>query len=590
MEENEIKNEFNENETVVESNSDEYPNLNEENNNSNEEPSLPEAETTLDSNEVREDINQNFNSEPEVTNEEINSSDETEKKSNSKSPIIILILIILIAGVLAYLYFSNRNNTTKAEVTSAVKNSAYRMTGNGLQKFDLYFLQLENEEKNKVYSPLSIKYALEMLSEGTTGESKSQIDAVIGDYVAKKYTNSKNMSFANAIFIKDSYKKSVKNTYIEKLKSKYGAEVVYDSFNNPTNINNWVKNKTLNLISDMFDDSINQKDFIIVNALGIDMEWKQMIQADIDNIDLWYNVSYLHEDFGAGVDYIEEDSGYNSIKFDNKTKNAKAVTIDAAINNYDIVKTLGENNIRKTVSAEYDKWLSEGGCGETDPDTKTFIETYMKEINSNYKRVDTSTDFLFYNDENTKAFAKDLKTYDGITLQYVGIMPKNTVLKDYISQIDEKSINTIISSLKEVKTENFKEGVITHIIGDIPLFNFNYDLDLINDLKKLNITNVFDKKKANLTNLTSDNTFIQDASHKATIEFSNYGIKAAAVTQAGGLGDIACEFEYDYEVPVEELDLTFDNPYMFLIRDKDSGEVWFAGTVYDPINYVKQGE
>ena len=45
-------------------------------------------------------------------------------------------------------------------------------------------------------------------------------------------------------------------------------------------------------------------------------------------------------------------------------------------------------------------------------------------------------------------------------------------------------------------------------------------------------------------------------------------------------------FEYLYEVPVEHIDLTFDSPYLFLIRDVDTGEVWFTGTVYEPTEYV----
>ena len=30
------------------------------------------------------------------------------------------------------------------------------------------------------------------------------------------------------------------------------------------------------------------------------------------------------------------------------------------------------------------------------------------------------------------------------------------------------------------------------------------------------------------------------------------------------------------------IDLDFDKPYMYIIRDKSTGEVWFAGTVYEP--------
>ena len=69
--------------------------------------------------------------------------------------------------------------------------------------------------------------------------------------------------------------------------------------------------------------------------------------------------------------------------------------------------------------------------------------------------------------------------------------------------------------------------------------------------------------------------------HKADIDFSNEGIKAAAVTMGTGMGAGGYGFEYKWDVPVETIDMTFDRPFLFLIRDKDTGEVWFAGTVYE---------
>ena len=177
-----------------------------------------------------------------------------------------------------------------------------------------------------------------------------------------------------------------------------------------------------------------------------------------------------------------------------------------------------------------------------------------------------------------------MKEYDGITLQYIGIMPRKSTLSDFVKELDSMKVNNLISSLKEIKSENFKERVVTKITGKIPLFKFDYTLDLMNDLKQLGITDVFDSDKADLSGITSQpNAFINSASHKSNIEFSNEGIKAAAITEFGGLGAAAGGFEYLYKVPVEVIDLTFDNPYMFLIRDKATGEVWFTGTVYEPI-------
>ena len=55
---------------------------------------------------------------------------------------------------------------------------------------------------------------------------------------------------------------------------------------------------------------------------------------------------------------------------------------------------------------------------------------------------------------------------------------------------------------------------------------------------------------------------------------------------AGGGGG----FDYIYDVPVENVDLTFNKPYMFIIRDKSTGEVWFTGTVYNPLEWNKEPE
>ena len=430
-----------------------------------------------------------------------------------------------------------------------------------------------------IYSPLSIKYAMEMLAEGASGDTKTQLDNVIGDYKANKYTNSKNMSFANAMFIKDTYKTKVKADYTQKLSTKYNAEVVFDSFKDAKTINKWVSDKTLKLIGNAFDDkTVKQHNFLLVNALGIDMEWKKMIQPDNTSSEGWFRVTYNHEKYVQFIDIITEDEDYNSIKFNNKSMNAKTVEIGASINKYDIVKTLGEDKIRSEVTAAYEKWKKEGN------EDKDFnIDTYIKELNSNYKKIDVSTDFTFFDDTTVKAFAKDLKEYNGTTLQYIGIMPKTGTLEDYIKNIDVAKINSIVSGLKEVKLENFKEGVVTKITGQIPLFKFNYNLDLMNDLKKLEIKDVFDVNKANLSGISTEKMFVDTVSHKANIEFSNHGIKASALTDGGGLGDESGGFQYDFDVPVETIDLTFDNPYLFLIRDKKTGEVWFTGTVYTPV-------
>lgn len=516
-------------------------------------------------------------------------SERDKKESKITNGIIIGTLVILLGVFLyyGYVYLQNKDkNNNGGTIGNDVKEvkTAYQLSGNGLEDFDLAFLRLENAEKNKLYSPLSIKYTLSMLSEGADGVTKSQIDSVIGKYHSNKYTNSQNMSFANGMFVRDTYKDSIVNGYTDNLVNKYNAEVVYDSFTSVSNINKWVSDRTFNLIDNMFDSSVLDSNFILVNALAIDMNWVNLIQSTGRP----WAVSYQHEDYATSVESIQEDI-YPTLEFNDKDGNkikAKSVKIGASINNYDIVKTLGEDNIRKEISDKYQAWLDEGNsCGvdEATKDVNAFVDEYINELKTGYGQYSSSTDFMLYNDNDVKAFAKDLKTYNGVTLQYIGIMPKNTSLKNYVDGLKSTDVTKIISSLKTIEPSNFEQGKITKIVGNIPLFKFDYQLKLKEDLETIGIKDVFDADKADLSKMTSQKAYIGVAVHKADIEFSNEGIKAAAATGAAGYGATSCGFEYLYPVPVEVIDLTFDNPYLFLIRDKDTGEVWFTGTVYSPI-------
>lgn len=523
-------------------------------------------------------------------------------KIKSKKGYIIIIIIIALLILLTLFIVKNKKETKPidSEITSEIKKSAYQINSNSLEKFDLYFLQLENEKQNKIYSPLSIKYALEMLEEGTTGESKAQISNIIGSYKANKYFNSKNISFGNAIFINEFYKDSIKNEYINNLRNKYNAAVITAPFDSPNEVNSWISNNTLGLINNLYND-ISQNNFLLLNALAIDMEWEENFIPQTGEVEF---AMYSHENFYwfGGDELIPKN-------FKDMDEEVSTMEIIASFNNYDIVKELGEENIRKKVKEEYLKYLEDGGhielyeyenyLGEKinglseeevtekylDEYMEKFLDKYIEDIDSNYKMVDKITDFSLYVDDDVKVFAKNLKKYNGSQLQYVAIMPTNEDLDNYISKVKVETINKYIENLKQLKADNFKEGVVTKISGFIPKFKFEYQLDLMNDLKKLGITNVFEEGKANLENISSDKSlYINDATHKANIEFTQDGIKAAAVTEfgAGGAGG---PFDYLFDVPVEEIDLTFDKPYMFIIRDLNSGEVWFTGTVYNPLLY-----
>lgn len=529
-----------------------------------------------------------------------------ENKTKVSLKIFILFIMVIILAVLVALHFINQSsivideNEISTQNEEIIDNEPVEDFSKSDKNFNLSFLKLENEKKNKIYSPLSIKYALSMVSSGcTNGNTRQQIINLIGDSINfKNYTQSEHLSIANGFFVRDTYKDSIEGNYINLLKSKYTADVVFDSFETPDKINSWVSDKTLNLINNLVDEIQDNENFFLVNALGIDMDWKNKFLPISNDVGTEY-CDYEHETY-----WWNSGENVQSASFD-ETQKVSGMEIVASINRYDIVNEIGEESIKDTVGKEFRKWAREDeyskyyfNVEDSSEITDEMIETelasylppYLKEINNNYKRIDYTTDFSYYVDDNVKVFAKDLKEYDGTTLEYIGIMPTSQDLDNYIENLNEDDIDNLIFNLKELTLEDSKDGVVTEIRGFIPKFKFEYDLKLKEDLQKLGVTDIFEQGKANLTGISKDkDVYIDKAIHKANIEFTQDGIKAAAATMFGGLG-AGGDFDYLYEVPVELIDLTFDKPYMFIIRDKETNENWFTGTVYEPLSWDDEVE
>ncbi|OUM59770.1 Non-catalytic module family DOC2 [Piromyces sp. E2] len=365
----------------------------------------------------------------------------------------------------------------------------------GISDFDFSFLKMENNKENMLYSPLSIKYALQMLKEGATNNTLAEINNVIGNGKLTKYQSiDQVLSLANGIFIRDTFYDYVKANYINTLKEKYGAEVKKDEFKDAKNANQWIEDKTLGIIKDMLvDRAVNNPNnlMLLINALAIDMEWV--------------------------TPFLDKDTTGRVFILDN-----------------------GERMEATTMSSQ---------------EIKRDVLSY-------------------YIDDNVKAITLDLKKYDGIQFEFMGIMP-NENLSSFIENISKEQIEQIDKNLTSASSLEYGVKLF------IPKFQFDYDLKLKDDLMKLGIKDAFDADKANFTKITDSgsgdlNLFVTDALHKANIEFTEKGVKAAAVTV------LLMGNGFSMPRPTRPLNIEFDKPFMFIIRDKTTKDVWFTGTVYKP--------
>ncbi len=111
----------------------------------------------------------------------------------------------------------------------------------------------------------------------------------------------------------------------------------------------------------------------------------------------------------------------------------------------------------------------------------------------------------------------------------------------------------------------------------IPKFELKTDYSLKGVLKKLGVHEAFDEQKADFTKMArikenDPNLFISEAVHQAYISVDEEGTEAAAATGV--------------EVGITSIDMSkvfrADRPFIFLIREKESGCILFLGRVSDP--------
>ena len=381
----------------------------------------------------------------------------------------ILIIIIIILGIIfgaIYISFDAKKEDKIRENNKSSENSIYE------------YLKLEYKDDNIIYSPLSIRTAFSMLKEGAKGETKEELDKLFSGIKNTKYKTSDKLSFANSIFINENFKNEIKKEYVKTLKEKYYSEVLYDKFESPDNINNWIKEKTFGLIEQALDEgSVDSNTALaLVNALAIDIKWKQEFNE---------NDTYL-------------DSFY--------LKDGK------------ISKTLMMHNIYSSKIASY------------------------------------------YKNEKIEAVRLDLEPIDGVNLELFAIMPDD--IDKYIDELSKKKIDSLSNKLVNASDK-------TKLKLSFPKFKFDYKLNLIDDLKKLGVNKIFEPT-ADLTGIGND-LYVSNAVHKSTIDLGEKGVKASATTVIVVTKNSIDDSKY--------VNIDFNKPFIFIIRDKKKKDVWFVGLV-----------
>lgn len=110
----------------------------------------------------------------------------------------------------------------------------------------------------------------------------------------------------------------------------------------------------------------------------------------------------------------------------------------------------------------------------------------------------------------------------------------------------------------------------------VPKFDVSSDIDLIDQLTTLGVTDVFDPVTADFSPMAenAEGLAVTEAKHAARVMIDEEGCLAAVYT-------LMMVEETGFMPPEEEIDLVFDRPFLFVITAED-GSVLFMGIVNDP--------
>jgi serpin B len=106
----------------------------------------------------------------------------------------------------------------------------------------------------------------------------------------------------------------------------------------------------------------------------------------------------------------------------------------------------------------------------------------------------------------------------------------------------------------------------------LPKFGFSGSLALKPQLAALGIVDTFNPVLADFSGISPSSLHVDDIYHGTYISVDERGTEAAAVSSAA----------MEVEGAVELVHFAIDRPFVFIIRDTDTGAILFIGRVVDP--------
>ncbi len=226
------------------------------------------------------------------------------------------------------------------------------------------FSKTHEDGDNTLISPLSVFFALAMLTNGADGKTLTELEETLGmtneemNLFVKSYmsalpeTDYCKMKIANSVWFRDAESFKVNDTFLQTNADYFSADIYKSPFNKSTvsDINNWVNEKTDGMIPGVIDDINESTVMFLINALTFDAEWEnQYSEYDVREGEFKsvngekQNVEFM---YGNEHQYLQDDDSTGFMKYYKGRDYAFAALLpDENVNIDDYIKSLDSDKI-----------------------------------------------------------------------------------------------------------------------------------------------------------------------------------------------------------------------------------------------------
>lgn len=357
----------------------------------------------------------------------------------------VLIFISLgLALTVAVNFAGCAGQVSAAELTAEItankvsgKSADDKFTKSQFEFYTKLFKACVKERKNEsvFISPLSVQLALAMTGNGASGETKTQIEKLLGGAIPLDELNEYLYSYVNSLGSADEYKVKIANSlwlrddenrlqaendFLQKCCNYYSAEVFKAPFDSQTvkDMNSWVSDKTDGMIKEIIDKISSEDIMFLLNGVMFDAVWDEPYMNGVASSGTFTSVSGEQRivnmmPSGENI-YLEDDNATGFIKDYKDGKYAFAALLpNENININDYVESLTGEKIsailgnvqNERVSVKIPKFTCEFNMGLKDVLSDMGIELAFDEGKADFsKMAKSSMGNIFIGDVFHKTF------------------------------------------------------------------------------------------------------------------------------------------------------------------------------------------